>query len=258
MASVCIQEGRQVCFGKQKPRVQESPLDTVPANLKAWEQTEPGSFKQVPCPCARCVTGLLVHLRPRRHSRETHHSQDTPGFKTFILLSSLASGSPTLMHHPLPTHSTIEAIPTPASFLMHRPGGKTYPTGTSSGPHAASCILNHSVTSNSVVTLWTAACQAPLSMGFSRQEYWSGLPFPPQRDLPDSGIEPSSPTSPASQADSSPAEPSGKPATSHRSLLAEPLGPFKAKTTAPYQFPAAAITTKKDYSTTKVFWTVGV
>lgn len=50
MASVCIQEGRQVCFGKQKPRVQESPLDTVPANLKAWEQTEPGSFKQVPCP----------------------------------------------------------------------------------------------------------------------------------------------------------------------------------------------------------------
>ena len=41
---------------------------------------------------------------------------------------------------------------------------------------------------------WTIACQAPLSMKFSRQEYWSGLPCPPPRDLPDPGIEPVSPT----------------------------------------------------------------
>ena len=40
------------------------------------------------------------------------------------------------------------------------------------------------------VTPWTVACQAPLSMGFSRQEYWSGLPCPPPGDLPDPGIEP--------------------------------------------------------------------
>ena len=39
---------------------------------------------------------------------------------------------------------------------------------------------------------WTAACQAPLSMEFPRQEYWSGLPFPPPGDLPDSGVEPMS------------------------------------------------------------------
>ena len=39
-------------------------------------------------------------------------------------------------------------------------------------------------------TLWTVACQAPPSMGFSRQEYWSGLPFPPPGDLPDPEIEP--------------------------------------------------------------------
>ena len=45
-------------------------------------------------------------------------------------------------------------------------------------------------------TLWTVACQAPLSMGFSRQEYWSGLPCPPPGDLPDQGIEPLSLTSP--------------------------------------------------------------
>ena len=46
-------------------------------------------------------------------------------------------------------------------------------------------------------TQQAVACQAPLSMGFSRQEYWSGLPCPPPGDLPDSGIEPMSLTSPA-------------------------------------------------------------
>ena len=46
------------------------------------------------------------------------------------------------------------------------------------------------------VTPWTATCQASLSMGFSRQEYWSGLPYPPPGDLPDPGIEPASLKSP--------------------------------------------------------------
>ena len=46
-------------------------------------------------------------------------------------------------------------------------------------------------------TPWTVAYQAPLSMGFSRQEYWSGLPFPSPGDLPDPGIEPTSLTFPA-------------------------------------------------------------
>ena len=54
----------------------------------------------------------------------------------------------------------------------------------------------------------TVAHQAPLSMGFPRQEYWSGLPCPPPGDLPDPGIEPAPP---ASQADSLPTEPPGKP-----------------------------------------------
>ena len=57
-------------------------------------------------------------------------------------------------------------------------------------------------------TLWTVAHQAPPSMGFSRQEYWSGSPFPSPGDLPDAGIEP---TSPALQADALPSEPPGKP-----------------------------------------------
>ena len=43
-----------------------------------------------------------------------------------------------------------------------------------------------------LATPWTVACQAPLSMGFSRQKYWSGLPFPSPGDLPKPGIKPGS------------------------------------------------------------------
>ena len=57
-------------------------------------------------------------------------------------------------------------------------------------------------------TLWTVAYQASLSMGFSRQEYWSGLPFPSPGDLPDPGIEP---RSSALEADALTSEPPGKP-----------------------------------------------
>ena len=64
-----------------------------------------------------------------------------------------------------------------------------------------------SVMSDSV-TPWTVARQAPLSLEFSRQESWSGLPFPFPGDLPDPGTEL---RSPALQADSLPSEPPGKP-----------------------------------------------
>ena len=57
------------------------------------------------------------------------------------------------------------------------------------GLHAQLCPI--------LVTLWTVDCQAPLSMELSRQEYWSGLPFPPPGDLPDPSIETASPVSPA-------------------------------------------------------------
>ena len=63
------------------------------------------------------------------------------------------------------------------------------------------CCVRH------FVAPWTVALQASLSMGFSRQEYWSGLPCPSPVDLPDLGIEPGSP---ALQADSLPSEPPGK------------------------------------------------
>ena len=71
-------------------------------------------------------------------------------------------------------------------------------------------------------TPWTAASQAPPSMGFPRQEYWSWLPFPSPGDLPNSGIEPGSP---ALQADALPSKPPGKPVQTnkcHLGLASEP------------------------------------
>ena len=70
------------------------------------------------------------------------------------------------------------------------------------------------------MTPGTVAHQAPLSMGFSRQEYWSGLPFRPPGDLPDPGIQPASP---ALQADSLPSEPPGTKAFTLHSFV--PLFP---------------------------------
>ena len=66
------------------------------------------------------------------------------------------------------------------------------------GPAQSECLIGacmcaYPVISDSFVTPWSAARQAPLSMGFSRQEYWSELPFPPSGDLPDPGIKSGSP-----------------------------------------------------------------
>ena len=74
------------------------------------------------------------------------------------------------------------------------------------------CMLSCSVMSNSFATPQTVALQAPLSMGFSRQEYWSGLPFPSPGNLPDPGIKP---TSPALQVGSLPLSHPGSPKTFH-------------------------------------------
>ena len=65
------------------------------------------------------------------------------------------------------------------------------------------------------VTPWIVARQAPLSKGFSRQEYWSGLPFPPPSDLPDPGIKTMSPASPALAGGFFTTETPGKPTYIH-------------------------------------------
>ena len=69
-------------------------------------------------------------------------------------------------------------------------------------------LFSHSVESNSFACPWTVAHQAPLSRGFSQQEYWGGLPCLPPGDLPDPGIEL---MSPALQADSLPLDHQGSP-----------------------------------------------
>ena len=80
------------------------------------------------------------------------------------------------------------------------------------------------------VTPWTVAYQASPSMGFSRQEYWSGLPFPSPVDLPDPGIKPGSP---ALQADTLMSEPPGKP----KCLIAEETGSTHGDAKAPVTKP---------------------
>ena len=77
--------------------------------------------------------------------------------------------------------------------------------------------VSSSVLSNSLRLSWTIAHQAPLSMEFSRQEFWSELSFPPPGDLPDPGIEPGSPVL---QADSLLSEPPGKPQRNYRMTYA--------------------------------------
>ena len=63
--------------------------------------------------------------------------------------------------------------------------------------NGCACVLSHSSRVRLFATLWTVARQGPLSMGFSRQEYWSKLPYFPPGDLPDLRMEPASPASPA-------------------------------------------------------------
>ena len=74
--------------------------------------------------------------------------------------------------------------------------------------HAQSCLT--------LCDPWTIAGRAPLSMGFSRQEYWSGLPFPPQGDLPNPMIRPKSPASPSLAGGFFTTVPPGKPSKMYK------------------------------------------
>ena len=73
------------------------------------------------------------------------------------------------------------------------------------------CTLSHFSHVQLFVTLWTVTCQAPLSMGFSRWDYWSGLPWPSPGDLPNPRIKPESPVAPALAGRFFSTEPPGKP-----------------------------------------------
>ena len=101
----------------------------------------------------------------------------------------IGPGSPALQADSLPA----ELSGKPYNFSEVSPRrDEAYP----SNEHAC-CVLSHFSSVQAFVTSWTVVLQAPLSMGFPRQEYWSGLPWPPPGDLPDSEIAPMSLKSPA-------------------------------------------------------------
>ena len=79
------------------------------------------------------------------------------------------------------------------------------------GEYPCAGVLSHFIHVRLCATLWAVACQVPLSMGFSRQEYWSGLPCPPPGDLPNLGLNPSLLYLLHWQAGSLPVAPPGKP-----------------------------------------------
>ena len=103
-------------------------------------------------------------------------------------------GSPALQADSLPAE--LSGKPYNSSEVSSR-RDEAYP----SNEHAC-CMLSHFSSVHPFETSWTVVPQAPLSMEFSRQEYWSELPRPPPGDLLDSGIEPTSPAPPALQVDS--------------------------------------------------------
>ena len=105
------------------------------------------------------------------------------------------------------SHHLPALSPTLTSFPSFPPSRHTHTVPTSLRPdfaYSLLCMLSHVSRVQLFATLWTVARQAPLSMGFCRQEYWSGLPFSSPGDLPAPRIEPTSPAAPALQVDSLP------------------------------------------------------
>ena len=123
--------------------------------------------------------------------------------KASIDLSTNALPPSTFLNTSLPEVSGCESLPFPApshlqTWLQLPPFSPPFPVSLCPSSHSRLCCACYaiSVVSDSV-TLWTITLQAPLTVGFSRQDYWNGLPCPPPGDRPDPGIEPSSLMSPA-------------------------------------------------------------
>ena len=127
-----------------------------------------------------------------------HQDPPSMGFSRQEYWSGLPFPSPGDLPNPRiePRSPTLQA-----DALTSVPPGKPHSEFQFSSVQLLSCV-------RLFVTPWTVACQPPLSLGFSRQEYWNGLPFPSPGDLPNPRIEPRSPTL---QADALTSEPPGKP-----------------------------------------------
>ena len=104
--------------------------------------------------------------------------------------------------------STLNSINATQNIYL---SANLYPVEMFSYPCMHSCLLSCFIRVWLLVTPWTVASQAPLSLSFSRQEYWSGLPGPPPGDLLDPRFKPTSPVIPALQVESLPTESPGNP-----------------------------------------------
>ena len=146
-----------------------------------------------------CLTPVGMGLWPYRSSIIWPGSQSVheaiPSFMSFLPLWHVLHSEVTFEclpgHHPQthPKHLKVSHchrcdLLTLASFIFKRGSDSTFET-----VWYTACVLSSFRCVWLFVTLWTVACQSPLSMGFSRQEYWSGLLCPPLEDLSDPGIE---------------------------------------------------------------------
>ena len=145
---------------------------------------------------------LLIPSRARRYSFPL------PGLPVIISLwlSVLQLHIRTLRRNNLSRPSNSNVLYSSDSFHRLCWVSSEFCKGFFSDIRYRACVPSRSVVSDSA-TPRTAARQAPLPLGFSRQEYWSGVPYPPPGDRPNPGMEPRSPTM---WADSLPAEPLGE------------------------------------------------
>ena len=167
----CVQSSGILSVGESKAACRDKPTARLPAQ----------SLPQLSCTHDKMQLCSLWATERRREP-------------DFFNASLFASGSSTVRW----VRKNAVCIKTPV--WMTRVEGKMRP-----------CVPRRPVVSNSLAMPWIAARQAHLSMGFSRQEYWSGLPRPPPRDLPKPGNKPTSTVSPALKMDSLPLSLPGTP-----------------------------------------------
>ena len=162
---------------------------------------------------------------PPTPSCPSRSSQGQTGFPVLHAASHQLSILHTLVHiceycslrssHPLPPALGPQAH----SLHSHLRSSIKNTWSTRNGMLCRGCCAQSLSRVQLCATLQTVACQAPLSMGFSRLEHWSGLPCTPPGDLPNPGIEPVSRSSSALQADSFPLSHWGSPTTEYYSAL---------------------------------------
>ena len=195
----------------EEPAVRPSLWETIQTAYLSLSgplcQVAPGAPQQRDAGLPIKLERALRHLQWGRDEvstagREEHHPE---GRMPQLALSPMGSGAldkPFCFPEPGPSLWNALAQPTELKMavLPYQPWAVTFLVFKVKAKSLSHVQL--------FATPWTVAYQAPQSMEFSRQEYWSGLPFPPLGDLPDPGIEPGSPEL---QADALPSEPPRKP-----------------------------------------------